>query len=43
MNGIFYGEMMEFLSFRKKVLTHKTVIMDQCALLSFDQHLIRAY
>lgn len=39
MNSIFYGEMMEFLSLREKVLTNKTITMDRCALLSFDQHL----
>lgn len=40
MNSILYGEMMEFLSFREKVLSHSTVTMDRCALLSFDQHLV---
>lgn len=39
MNSIFYGEMMEFLSLREKVLANKTITMDRCALLSFDQHL----
>ena len=41
MNSIFYGEMMEFLSLREKVLAHSTVTMDRCALLSFDQHLVK--
>ena len=41
MNSIFYGEMTEFLSLREKVLAHRTVIMDRCALLSFDQHLVK--
>jgi len=39
MNSIFWGEMMEFLSLREKVLANKTIAMDRCALLSFDQHL----
>lgn len=41
MNSIFYGEMMEFLSLREKVLANKTITMDRCALLSFDQHLVQ--
>lgn len=41
MNSIFYREMVEFLSLREKVLAHSTVTMDLCALLSFDQHLVK--
>lgn len=41
MNSIFYGEMNEFFALREKTLSLKTVTMDRCALLSFDQHLVK--
>lgn len=41
MNSIFYREMNEFLALREKTLSIKTVTMDRCALLSFDQHLVK--
>lgn len=41
MNSIFYREMKEFLALREKTLSTKTVTMDRCALLSFDQHLVK--
>lgn len=41
MNSIFYKEITEFLLLREKVLAHSTVTMDRCALLSFDQHLVK--
>lgn len=39
MNSIFYDEIMEHLTLRKKSLSRSSFSMDCCALLSFDQHL----
>lgn len=41
MNSVFYSDMVEFLSLRERGLSKKTTSVDQCALLSFDRHLVQ--